>query len=155
MSARRGSSRRTRQLEAIYEVLARASDHPSAESVFRRVRGSLPRVSRGTVYRNLAKLLDEGRIRLVPSPDRSARYDARLDDHDHFVCIRCGAVIDVPARSAPRSAVRIDGHLALEVDQTYRGRCRSCEQGAAAERAPRRGTPPTVGARRERTEARS
>jgi len=127
-AARPRASRSTRQLEATYGVLARASDHPSAEAVFRRVRTSLPRVSRGTVYRNLGKLLEEGRIRLVPSPDRRARYDARLDEHDHFVCTSCGAVIDVPSRSAPRAGVRIEGHLAWEVDQTYRGRCRDCER---------------------------
>ncbi|MGH3055349.1 MAG: transcriptional repressor, partial [Gaiellaceae bacterium] len=48
--------RRTRQLTAVADVVNAAHDHPSAEEVHRRVRRKLPRVSLGTVYRNLQKL---------------------------------------------------------------------------------------------------
>jgi Fe2+ or Zn2+ uptake regulation protein len=90
--------RATRQLAAVYDVLAASPDHPTADQLFRRVRRILPRVSLGTVYRNLDKLRDEGRLRVVRLEGGQAHYDAMIDAHDHFVCERCGAVIDLPGR---------------------------------------------------------
>jgi Fe2+ or Zn2+ uptake regulation protein len=88
--------RSTRQLITTYEVLAAASDHPTAEQILLRVRARLPRVSLGTVYRNLEKLRAQGRLRVVNIGPGVARYDALLTDHDHFFCEACAAVIDVP-----------------------------------------------------------
>jgi Fur family transcriptional regulator, peroxide stress response regulator len=132
--AAKPASRQTRQLDATLQVLCEATDHPTADQVLTRVRSSLPKVSRGTVYRNLAKLVGDGRIQLVPV-DRAARYDARLDAHDHFVCRRCGSVFDVPLRRARETAPDlVDGHVVEAMERTYHGRCRSC---AIAESAMR------------------
>jgi Fe2+ or Zn2+ uptake regulation protein len=57
--------RTTRQLAAVYDALAASHDHPTADEIFRRVRDALPRVSLGTVYRNLDKLREQGRLRVV------------------------------------------------------------------------------------------
>jgi Fe2+ or Zn2+ uptake regulation protein len=88
--------RATRQLAAVYDVLAASADHPTAEQVFQRVREVLPRVSLGTVYRNLDKLREQGRLRVVRPAGGQAHYDAMIDDHDHFVCEVCGTVQDLP-----------------------------------------------------------
>ena len=93
----------TRQLGAVYDVLAASQDHPTADQVFQRVRRLLPRVSLGTVYRNLDKLRDEGRLRVVRLEGGQAHYDAMTDVHDHFVCESCGAVVDF--RSARRRSM--------------------------------------------------
>jgi len=87
--------RRTRQLAAVAEVVNAAHDHPSAEEVHRRVRRKLPRVSVGTVYRNLQKLAAQQTVRVVQLADRAARYDGMLEEHDHFMCERCGTVTDL------------------------------------------------------------
>lgn len=122
----RPAARQTRQLDATLQVLRDATDHPTAEQVLTRVRSSLPTVSRGTVYRNLAKLVGDGRVQVVPV-DRAARYDARLDAHDHFVCRRCGTVFDVPLRSVrERPPGSLDGHVVEAMERTYHGSCRSC-----------------------------
>ena len=93
--------RATRQLTAVHEVLAAATDHPTAEQVYHRVRQRLPNVSLGTVYRNLDKLREQGRLRVVRLGGGQAHYDAMLDEHDHFVCERCGSVHDLTAEAAP------------------------------------------------------
>ena len=49
--------RRTRQLAAIEAVLKGAKDHPTAAQIHGRVGGVLPKVSLGTVYRNLEILI--------------------------------------------------------------------------------------------------
>src|SRR5262245_50213250 len=89
------NQRRTQQLEETYRVLCVQQDHPTAEQVFKRVRRRIPSVSLGTVYRNLEKLRVRGEIRVVRVRDEAARYDAVTDEHDHFVCDNCGAVLDI------------------------------------------------------------
>lgn len=72
-----------------------SGDHPTAEQIFETVRRDLPRISLGTVYRNLQRLVAEGRLALAPVDDRSARFDPTLAPHDHFVCEGCGRIFDV------------------------------------------------------------
>ncbi len=122
----KAAPRQTRQLDATFRALRDATDHPTAEQVLTRVRSWLPKVSRGTVYRNLGKLVGDGRVQLVPV-DRAARYDARLDAHDHFVCRVCGAVLDVPLRAAGENPpLTLDGHIIEAIERTYHGCCRTC-----------------------------
>jgi Fur family peroxide stress response transcriptional regulator len=121
--------RATRQLDATLRVLLGSDQHPSAEQVFHAVRGELPAVSRGTVYRNLGKLLASERVRVVHVHDRCARYDARLDPHDHFVCTRCTMLLDVERGQAKVSSgrARVRGHRVEGRTLTYFGVCRRCE----------------------------
>jgi Fur family ferric uptake transcriptional regulator len=87
--------RMTRQRAAVHEALQGDASHPSADEIYLRVRKVLPRISLGTVYRNLQQLVEEGRIRVLLLDERVARYDPMLADHDHFICQRCNRVIDV------------------------------------------------------------
>src|SRR5882724_8147083 len=77
----------------VLEVLRGTDAHPTAESVHRLVRRRLPRVSLGTVYRNLRLLVAEGLAAEIPGPH--ARFDANMDAHHHFTCVRCGRIVDV------------------------------------------------------------
>jgi Fe2+ or Zn2+ uptake regulation protein len=129
--------RRTRQLAAVYEVVSRARDHPSAEVVCRRVRGMLPNVSLGTVYRNLQKLVAQRRIRVVQLANRATRYDGMLEEHDHFMCERCGCVTDL-LRPRPESASCSDlvraGYAVHTRAVTLYGVCPPCRDRDAAGR---------------------
>jgi Fe2+ or Zn2+ uptake regulation protein len=130
--------RRTRQLAAVEEIVNAAHDHPSAEEVHRRVRRKLPRVSLGTVYRNLQKLAGQQRIRVVQLADSATRYDGMLEEHDHFMCERCGAVSDLLRWHGP--APRLPdlgraGYLVRSHALTYYGVCPKCRQGTVARRS--------------------
>ena len=118
----------TRQVATVYDVLAASPDHPTAEQLFQRVRRILPRVSLGTVYRNLDKLREQGRLRVVRLEGGQAHFDAMMDAHDHFVCERCGAVVDLPSR-APAvglDAVEADGHEVHWHSTALYGVCKHC-----------------------------
>ncbi len=135
--------RQTRQLLAVYDVVSVARDHPSAEEVYRRVRRRFPRVSLGTVYRNLQKLAAQRRVRVVQLADRAACYDGMVEDHDHFLCERCGAVTDLVRREAAppdcRTLARA-GYVIGAHTLTIYGLCPKCggqsvgRTGRAAER---------------------
>ena len=51
--------RMTRQRKVILDTLRRLKTHPTADEVFSIVRKQLPRISLGTVYRNLELLFNE------------------------------------------------------------------------------------------------
>jgi len=122
--------RRTRQLAAVWEVVSAAHDHPTADDVYARVRRMLPRVSLGTVYRNLQKLVAQRRVRVVQLVDRAARYDGMMQDHDHFLCERCGAVTDVIRTEAvtPDNQVLDRAGYAVRAHAlTFYGLCPACD----------------------------
>ena len=59
---RRGTQKRaTRQLEAVFQALQGDPTHPFADEIYRRVRKKLPRISLATVYRNLQRLVEDGK----------------------------------------------------------------------------------------------
>jgi Fe2+ or Zn2+ uptake regulation protein len=124
--------RQTRQLAAVYDVVSAAHDHPTAEEVLARVRRWLPRVSLGTVYRNLQKLAGQRRVRIVHLADRTARYDGMLDDHDHFVCEHGGELTDLPGAHAAAptcSALSAAGYGVRTHAVTFYGTCPACSAG--------------------------
>jgi Fur family peroxide stress response transcriptional regulator len=129
--------RATRQLTAIYDALAASKDHPTADQVYQRVRDALPRLSLGTVYRNLDKLREQGRLRIVRLADGQARYDAMVDEHDHFVCERCGAVVDLPRGVAAPGfdALRQEGCVVHWHSTAIHGLCAGCASAADEPRA--------------------
>jgi Fe2+ or Zn2+ uptake regulation protein len=129
--------RRTRQLAAVADVVNAAHDHPSAEEVHHRVRRNLPRVSLGTVYRNLQKLAAQQQIRVVQLADRAARYDGMLEDHDHFMCERCGAVTDFLRKRSARPSWPELGRAGYAVHShalTMYGICPKCRETAEGKR---------------------
>src|SRR6266436_2344636 len=60
----------------ILDVLRGTESHPTAEGVHRLVRRRLPRVSLGTVYRNLRLLVAQGLAAEIPGPH--SRFDANM-----------------------------------------------------------------------------
>ncbi len=84
----------TPQRMAVYKALVETSEHPSAETVFRRVRRTLPNISLDTVNRTLLTLSEIGAAFIVEGSGEPKRYDGNLDSHQHFRCIKCKRVID-------------------------------------------------------------
>ena len=131
--------RDTRQRSLVYEIVAASPTHPTAEWVYARARRRMPRISLGTVYRNLQVLAREGRIRAIDAWGKTTRYDADLSNHHHFVCTGCGAIRDVPKPAGEDERLRrifsipdftITGHR-LE----FEGRCARCPPPRKRERA--------------------
>jgi Fur family peroxide stress response transcriptional regulator len=84
----------TPQRIAVYKVLIDSVDHPTAEEVYQQVRKELNNISLDTVNRTLHTLTQIGAAFLVEGTGQPKRYDGGLEDHQHFRCMQCGAVID-------------------------------------------------------------
>jgi Fur family ferric uptake transcriptional regulator len=89
------TTRRTKQRDTILKELCRASSHPSADELYNLVRRKLPRISLGTVYRNLELLAAEGLIQKLEISGTQKRFDGNVSVHYHIRCLGCGRVADV------------------------------------------------------------
>jgi Fur family ferric uptake transcriptional regulator len=85
----------TKQRAVILEELRSVSSHPSADEIYAMVRRRLPRISLGTIYRNLELLSESGEIRRIDSGANLKRFDGRADSHYHIRCTRCDRLVDV------------------------------------------------------------
>lgn len=84
----------TPQRMAVYKVLIESKDHPSAETVFRKVRRMIPNISLDTVNRTLLTLSDIGVAFVVEGSGDPKRFDGNLETHQHFKCVRCRRIFD-------------------------------------------------------------
>lgn len=99
-------TRRTRQLEVIWEALKDDASHPTAGQIYDRVRKDIPNISLGTVYRNLQKLADDGKLQVLHI-ERTQHFDPILTEHPHFICESCGRVYDVALEAREESGTPI------------------------------------------------
>ncbi len=85
----------SRQREAILESLRSRYDHPTAEQLYIDLKAKYPKISLGTVYRNLALLESIGDIVKISTNAESDRFDGCAENHYHLACTKCGGVSDV------------------------------------------------------------
>ena len=121
--------RMTRQRQVILEEVRKIKTHPSADEVYEIVRKRLPRISLGTVYRNLEMLTETGDIQKLEAGGSPKRFDGNPDDHYHARCIRCDRIVDahleidlkINGELSDETGFKISGHK-LE----FVGLCPSC-----------------------------
>ena len=116
---------------SIYQYLCGTKEHPSAEMIYNDLKGDLPNLSLGTVYRNLKQLEEIGRVIRVTSVDNHERYDANCEDHVHLVCERCGRVIDIMDAdiNAAKAACNVSGGAKIKhIHIVLNGTCESCSE---------------------------
>ena len=86
----------TQQRKTILEVVKNTKTHPSADEIYELVKQKLPRISLGTVYRNLEVLAESGMIQVLNLSGSLKRFDWDPNKHYHIRCIRCDRVENAP-----------------------------------------------------------
>jgi Fe2+ or Zn2+ uptake regulation protein len=124
------TARMTRQREVVLQAVRSTMDHPTADWVYRQARRRLPRISLGTVYRNLKKLTDEGLIREIQIAGQTTRFDGNTGRHYHIRCLGCGRVNDLPVsvdRRLEEEAGRAMNYRVLGHQVEVLGLCPMCQ----------------------------
>ena len=121
--------RYSKKREAILDAFRSTTSHPSAEWIYMELKPQFPDLSLATVYRNIASFIEEGELISVGVVNSKERYDADLSPHSHFICDRCGAVMDVHLSDS--SAIDQDVEQALDAqisrhNLTFHGVCGRC-----------------------------
>ena len=105
--------------------------HPTADQVYMHVKQEFPNISLGTVYRNLNLLTDIGEAVKISTPDGGDRFDGRLEPHNHFLCTKCGRLLDLELdmKASRKSTVsrrkNFDGRITSSSTLFY-GECSDC-----------------------------
>ena len=121
--------RNTVQKNMVYDALRELHNHPTAETVYDRVRENCPAVSRATVYRILNRLAEQGKI-LRLNADGADHYDHRTSLHHHVQCTVCGRVDDVVTREPGNVTAMVTdscGYCITGGDLLFRGICPECQ----------------------------
>lgn len=125
------TKRCTRQRQLVLAAVRSRMDHPTAEQIFEDVRSLDDRISRGTVYRNLGLLSENGEINRIRVTGAD-RFDHMVRHHHHLLCVRCGRVLDSPIEYETENDHIVAGKTGFRVDRhqtVYEGVCPECLGG--------------------------
>lgn len=122
--------RETKQRAAILKILRNTRSHPTADQIYDAVRQQMPNISKGTVYRNLQVLREDGAISELNLNGTLSRYEEKQDKHYHFRCEQCGRVFDlgepvnteIDKKVAERTGFMVSSH-----QTEFRGLCKACQ----------------------------
>jgi Fur family ferric uptake transcriptional regulator len=130
--------RMTRQRKVILETLREMATHPSAEEVYEVVRRQLPRISLGTVYRNLEVLSELGKIQKLELGGTIKRFDWNTKKHYHIRCINCDRVDDAPMGFMDNVETALDDTTGYQITGhrlEFLGLCPHCLEQAIERRS--------------------
>lgn len=129
----------TSQRRILLEELRKLKSHPTADELYTIIRERLPRVSLGTVYRNLEVMSDAGMILKLECGGKQMRFDGNSMAHHHMRCPHCGAVEDVCPEGAEELEALLDKLLERNSFEGYslefKGLCANCRKGAVRQEA--------------------
>jgi len=123
-------SKHFRKRDAILEYMRQTDAHPSAETVHAGLKATIPDISLGTVYRNLALFKQQGLIQSLGSVRGVERFDGNVEPHVHFVCNGCGKIQDLHELQVPQDLSDMAARLAnarIQMCQLiFSGECEEC-----------------------------
>ncbi len=125
--------RYSKQRETVLEILRSTKLHPTASVIYEKARESIPNISLGTVYRNLAELTADGTILAFKAADGSEHYDATVNPHPHLCCSACHQIVDLNIpfveefviKSAEHTGANLTGHHIV-----FYGQCAECHMAS-------------------------
>jgi Fe2+ or Zn2+ uptake regulation protein len=124
--------RMTNQRQVILEEIQKINTHPTADEIYEIVRKRLPRISLGTVYRNLEILSACGLIQKIGPLSSQMRFDGITKNHYHLRCIYCGRVKDAPLDPMENleNAIREKSdYTIIDHKLEFIGICPKCKKG--------------------------
>ena len=129
----------TRERWMILEQVLSERGHFDADDLLAHLRRAGRTVSRATLYRSLAHLVDSGLVHRLEMAQGQARYEAMFGrhHHDHMICLDCGRILEFESREVERIQTEVcrrkrfvmTGHT-----HQIRGYCQECasKSGGAA-----------------------
>ena len=127
------TKRNTIQRQLVIAAVRFLADHPTAEEVYDRITMEYPDISKGTVYRNLNLLAENGEVLKIPAFGGADHFDMTAPMHYHGICRNCGEVYDLEIDSSyvanlkkkikNDNGFKVEGHEIL-----FKGLCAGCQK---------------------------
>lgn len=121
----------TRQRALILEIMQKSPGHLTADEIFGLARQEMPRIARGTVYRNLKLLEQDGIVSRLEMPGGPDRFDKTVLPHGHLLCDGCGDLQDIPVIGLIREMEAAIGAEVRGYQLTIHYLCPRCRQRQA------------------------
>ena len=94
-SLRKKGYKATPQRIAICKYFLQNPTHPTAKSIYQKVKEEYPTISLATVYKTIKVLKELDLIQELPFSHGHTRFDSNMDPHINIVCLKCGEIIDL------------------------------------------------------------
>ncbi len=139
----------TMQRRSVFQAILDREDHPTADQIHDQVRGRVPDISRTTVYRILDTLVQLGLINKICHHGAAARFDPKIHQHHHLVCMSCEKIIDIEDERLNKLGLpdtRGEGFEISDYHIHFRGICADCHRRLGKPRSSARGIQKPTGA---------
>jgi Fur family ferric uptake transcriptional regulator len=138
LASRPRPQRYTEQQRAMVRFIFAQHNHFDAEQLIDDLKHAGFHVSRATVYRTLAKLVDAGLLRrLELGPRMFYEHDYGYPPHEHMYCAQCGNVIEFQDPAIDRAIREVcQQHHFQTTGHTFivRGTCAECNRARVTKR---------------------
>ena len=125
------NTRKTIQRSLVLEEVKALRCHATSDEIYDMIVKKYPNISRGTVYRNLKVLSDNGEIRKVEMPSGADRFEHQSHEHYHARCVQCGRVFDVEMEfiaDLEKNIKDTHGFAFTSHDIIFKGICLECKK---------------------------
>lgn len=113
----------------IYSFLASNPLHPTAQQVYESLKGSIPTLSKTTVYNTLRALYKANLIREITIEENEIRYEFNIHDHGHFKCEKCGKIFDFEINNNYFNKDELTDFIVYDKNVFFKGCCNNCIKG--------------------------
>ena len=124
--------RNTKQKEIILDILEHNRIHPTIHEIYELAKEKYPTIGQATIYRNVNRLVDEGKILKIPNrTNDSYHYDINISSHDHLLCKGCGKIIDIFDNDYSKIFNTIEKTNSVKIDKAIillEGFCSNCNK---------------------------
>jgi Fur family peroxide stress response transcriptional regulator len=118
----------TYQRLSVLEYLRDSKAHPTAEEIYEYLIKRIPTISLTTIYNTLNLFVEKGLVVTLTVTGAVVRYDYNIIPHHHFLCKRCGKIIDIDieCKFVRGETTIVSGNKIEEVHGYFKGICKEC-----------------------------
>jgi Fe2+ or Zn2+ uptake regulation protein len=116
----------THQRLAILKYLDTHMTHPTADEIYSELKKKNPALSKTTIYNALETLQKNNLVQNLTISSSEQRYEIKEKMHHHFLCKKCGKIIDIEITCPNINKILKQGHHVMEVHGYFKGYCKEC-----------------------------
>ena len=124
--------RNTEQKELILKELENDYTHPTILELYEKLRKKNPKIGKATVYRNISRLVKEGKVLKISLGKNVEHYDGHTHNHYHLYCKYCKKIYDIEEVKENEFRERLEKENNIQIDSTkvvFEGICKNCLEG--------------------------
>ncbi len=115
----------TKQRSVILSIINNSNNHLDAYEIYDMAKREINNISLGTVYRNLCQLERHGMV--ISIVVNGVKHYDKVVPHHHFICKRCGKIIDVFDLDVPVVSM-YQNNIVTDYELVLKGICIDCQK---------------------------